>query len=94
MKFIKEFSQWNPTLRKKVIEFIDDNKPNLKKLWDDSKTEDENIKSLIDYFMDNPDEMSSYLNSDNIQTILPSSSIKNMAPVLQNIGGVKDFKSF
>jgi len=94
MKFIKEWSQWNPVLNQEVLEFIKTNKPNLRYLWDDSKSEEENIQFLVDYFTEYPDEMKSCLNTDKIKTILPVSSIKNAAPILQNIGGVKDFRSF
>lgn len=41
-----------------------------------------------------PDEMNSIINSDRIKSPVPVSGIKNSAPVFQNIGGVKDFKSF
>lgn len=94
MKFIKEWSQWNPVLNQEVLEFIKTNKLNLRHLWDDSKSEEENIQFLVDYFTEYPDEMKSCLNTDKIKTILPVSSIKNAAPILQNIGGVKDFRSF
>jgi len=94
MKFIKEWSQWNPVLRKEILEFIETNKPNLRHLWDDSKSEEENVSFLIDYFTEYPDEMKSCLNTDKVKTLSPVSSIKNAAPMLQNIGGVKDFKSF
>ena len=40
MKFIKEWSEWNPVLRKEILEFIETNKPNLIHLWDDSKSEE------------------------------------------------------
>lgn len=94
MKFIKEWSQWNPVLRKEILEFIETNKPNLRHLWDDSKSEEENVIFLVDYFTEYPDEMKSCLSTDKIKTLSPVSSIKNAAPMLQNIGGVKDFKSF
>jgi len=94
MKFIKEWSEWNPVLNKDVLEFIEINKTNLQHLWDDDKSEEENIKFLIDYFTEYPDEMNSSINSDNIKTVTPLKGIKNTAPILQNIGGVKDFRSF
>ena len=94
MKFIKEWSQWNPVLNQEVLEFIKTNKLNLRHLWDDSKSEEENMQFLVDYFTEYPDEMKSCLNTDKIKTILPVSGIKNAAPILQNIGGVKDFRSF
>jgi hypothetical protein len=49
MKFIKEWSEWNPVLNKDVLEFIEINKTNLQHLWDNSKSEEENMKFLIDY---------------------------------------------
>ncbi len=94
MKFIKEWSEWNPVLNKDVLEFIEINKTNLQHLWDDDKSEEENMKFLIDYFTEYPDEMNSSINSDNIKTVTPLKGIKNAAPILQNIGGVRDFRSF
>jgi hypothetical protein len=94
MKFIKEWSQWNPTLNKKVLDFIETNKTNLRHLWDDDKSEEENIQSLIDYFTEYPDEMNSSINSDNIKTVMSKAGMKNSAPILMNIGGVTDFRSF
>jgi hypothetical protein len=94
MKFIKEWSEWNPVLNKDVLEFIEINKTNLQHLWDDDKSEEENMKFLIDYFTEYPDEMNSSINSDNIKTVTPLTGIKNTAPILQNIGGVRDFRSF
>lgn len=94
MKFIKEWSQWNPTLNKKVLDFIETNKTNLRHLWDDDKSEEENIQSLIDYFTEYPDEMNSSINPDNIKTVMSKAGMKNSAPILMNIGGVTDFRSF
>ena len=94
MKFIKEWAEWNPVLNKEILEFIEINKTNLQHLWDDSKSEEENIQFLIDYFTEYPDEMNSSINLDNVKTVKSISSIRNAAPVLQNIGGVKDFRSF
>jgi len=94
MKFIKEWSNWNPVINQEVLEFIKTNKLNLKYLWDDSKSEEENIQFLIDYFTEYPDEMKSSINPENIKTVLPVKNIKTAAPILQNIGGVKDFRSF
>ena len=94
MKFIKEWSEWNPTLNKQVLDYIEINKTNLRNLWDDSKSEEENMKFLVDYFTEYPDEMNSVINTDKVKTATPVSSIRNTAPILQNIGGVKDFRSF
>ena len=94
MKFIKEWSEWNPVLNKDVLDFIEKNKIHLRSLWDDSKSEEENIQFLVDYFTEYPDEMKSSTNLDKLVSLKPISSIKNAAPILQNIGGVKDFRSF
>lgn len=94
MKFIKEWSEWNPVLNKKVLDFIEINKTNLRNLWDDSKSEEENMKFLIDYFTEYPDEMKSSINIDNIKTFISKAGMKNSTPILMNIGGVKDFRSF
>lgn len=94
MRFIKEWSNWNPVLNQKVLDFIETNKTNLLHLWDKEKSEEDNMEFLINYFTENPDLMnnSHYLN--NVTTILPKSGLRNSSPILQNIGGVKDFKSF
>jgi len=94
MKFIKEWTEWNPILNKKVLDYIETNKTHLRNLWDDDKSEEENIKFLVDYFTEYPDEMNSSINTDNIKTVTPITGIKNAAPILQNIGGVRDFRSF
>ena len=94
MKFIKEWSEWNPTLNKEVKEYVELNKQHLTELWDDEKSEEENMQFLIDYFTEYPDEMNSVINTDKVKTATPLSGIKNTAPILQNIGGVKDFRSF
>ena len=94
MKFIKEWSEWNPTLNKEVLDFVETNKMNLRHLWDDDKSEEENIQSLIDYFTEYPDEMNSSINPDNIKTVMSKAGMKNSAPILMNIGGVTDFRSF
>jgi peroxiredoxin len=69
MKFIKEWSEWNPVLNKKVLDFIEINKTNLKNIWNDDMSEEENIKFLVDYFTEYPDEMNSSINIDNIKTL-------------------------
>lgn len=94
MKFIKEWSEWNPELNKKVRDYIELNKTQLRSMWDDDKSEEENEQFLIDYFTEYPDEMNSVINVDKVQTVKPITGIKNTSPVLQNIGGVKDFRSF
>jgi hypothetical protein len=40
MKFIKEWSEWNPTLNKKVLDYIETNKIHLRNLWDDDRSEE------------------------------------------------------
>jgi sulfatase maturation enzyme AslB (radical SAM superfamily) len=94
MKFIKEWSEWNPVLNKKVLDYIETNKTNLRNLWDDSKSEEENMKFLIDYFTEYPDEMKSSININNIKTFISKAGMKNSTPILMNIGGALDFKSF
>jgi hypothetical protein len=94
MKFIKEWSEWNPDLNKKVRDYVELNKTQLRSMWDDEKSEEENTQFLIDYFTEYPDEMNSVINTDKVKTATLVSSIKNTAPILQNIGGVKDFRSF
>jgi hypothetical protein len=88
MKFIKEWSEWNPTLNKEVLDFVETNKVNLRHLWNDDMSEEENMKFLIDYFTEYPDEMTSSIKTDKIKSVTPISGIKNAVPTLQNIGGV------
>ena len=88
MKFIKEWSEWNPTLNKEVLDFVETNKMNLRHLWNDDMSEEENMKFLIDYFTEYPDEMTSSIKTDKIKSVTPISGIKNAVPTLQNIGGV------
>jgi len=78
---------WSPTLNKEVLDFIEDNKIHLRHLWDDSKSEEENMKFLVDYFTEYPDEMKSSINVDKVKSVTPISGIKNAVPTLQNIGG-------
>ena len=87
MKFIKEWSEWNPTLNKEVLDFVETNKINLRHLWDDDMSEEENMKLLIDYFTEYPDEMKSSINIDKVKSVTPISGIRNAVPNLQNIGG-------
>ena len=47
MKFLKEFSNWNPKLNKQVLDFIEQNKKYLvTNFFDMKKSEDENMKDL------------------------------------------------
>ncbi len=93
MKFIKEWNEWDPTLSKRVLDYIEANKTHLRSLWDDDISEEENMKFLIDYFTEYPDEMSS-LNPNNVKTFISKIGMKNSTPILTNIGGALDFKSF
>ena len=94
MKFLKEFSSWNPVLNKEVLDFIEKNKTHLLHLWDKDKSEEENMDFLINYFTENPQQMAVKIDLKNITSVSPQSGIKNMTPKLMNIGGVKDFRSF
>ena len=93
-KSIKEWSEWNPVLNKKALDFIEINKVHLKHLWDDDMNEEENIQFLVDYFTEYPDEMNFPINIDNIKTVISKAGMKNSAPILMNIGSVTDFRSF
>ena len=94
MKFLKEFSNWNPVLNKQVLDFIEQNKKYfVTNLFDKEKSEEENMKYLVDHLTKYPDLMKNKINIENIKTLIPTKNIKNMAPIVMNIGGVKDFKS-
>lgn len=96
MKFIKEWSEYNPKIDKKVKDFVYTNKYNFPHLWDDELSEEDNIDSMIDYFRKYPQEMDSNLNIDKTKKATRNrfASLRDYAPVLQNIGGVNDFRSF
>ena len=95
MKFIKEWSSWNPVLNKEVLDFIEKNKSYLiSNFYDKDKSDEENMQMLIDYFTEYPDEMKSSLNLSKVKTIIPETGLRNSAPILQNTGFVKDFRSF
>lgn len=95
MKFLKEFSTWNPSLNKEVLDFIDKNKTHLMaNLYDKNKSDEENENDMINLFTEYPDLMKGEINFDNIKTVMPQVSMKNAAPILMNIGGVRDFRSF
>ena len=85
---------WNPVVNKDVKDFIEKNKTRLLHLWDKDKSEEENMEFLTNYFTENPQLMDDKIDFKNITSISPQSGIKNMAPKLMNIGGVKDFRSF
>ncbi len=88
MKFLKEWSEWNPDINKRVKDFIDTNKTRLLDMWDDEKSEEENMQNLVDYFTEYPDEMNSVVNPDKIKTISSKAGLTNSAPIFMNIGGV------
>jgi hypothetical protein len=94
MKFLKEFENWNPIINKDVVEFIEKNKTHLLHLWDKDKSEEENMEFLTNYFREYPDLMNDTIDLKKITIPQSKIGIKNGAPILQNIGGVKDFRSF
>jgi len=94
MKYLIEYSKWSPKVNREVKEFVEDHKYNLPHLWDDNLSEDENVNKMIKYFTKYPNEMKSILSGDKITAPMSKpANIKNSAPILQNIGGVHDFKS-
>ena len=94
MKFLKEFENWNPIINKDVVEFIEKNKTHLLHLWDKDKSEEENMEFLTNYFREYPDLMNDTIDLKKITIPQSKIGIKNGSPILQNIGGVKDFRSF
>lgn len=94
MKFLKQFENWNPIVNKEVVDFIEKNKKHLLHLWDKDKSEEENMDFLTNYFREFPELM--HDNIDFTKITIPNSKfgLKNSAPVLQNIGSTKDFRSF
>ena len=94
MKFLKEFSNWNPVINKDVEEFIQKNKTHLMHLCNKDKSEEENIELLTKYFREFPELMNDTVDLKSMTIPQTKFGIKNSAPILQNIGGVKDFRSF
>jgi len=94
MKFLKEFENWNPVVNIEVTDFINRNRGYLMHLWDDNKSEEENMESIKDYLTENPELMEDQIDIRKVKSMNKQSGIKNMAPMLMNIGGVKDFRSF
>ena len=94
MKFLKEFSNWNPVINKDVEEFIQKNKTHLMHLWNKDKSEEENIELLTKYFREFPELMNDTVDLKSMTIPQTKFGIKNSAPILQNIGGVADFRSF
>jgi hypothetical protein len=94
MKFLKEFENWNPVVNIEVTDFINRNRGYLMHLWDDNKSEEENMESIKDYLTENPELMEDQIDIRKVKSMNKQGGIKNMAPMLMNIGGVKDFRSF
>jgi peroxiredoxin len=94
MKFLKEFSNWNPVINKDVEEFIQKNKTHLMHLWNKDKSEEENIELLKKYFREFPELMNDTVDLKSMTIPQTKFGIKNSTPILQNIGGVADFRSF
>lgn len=95
MKYLKEFSSWNPSLNKDVKDFIEKNKSYLiANLYDRNKSDEENEEDIINFFTEYPDLMRGEIDIKNIQSVKSQTSITNVSPILMNIGGVKDFRSF
>lgn len=95
MKYLEKFSNWNPSLNKDVLDFIEKNKTYLiTNLYDRDKTDEENEDDMINIFTEYPELMKGEIDVQKIKTVNPQVSIKTAAPVLMNIGGVKDFRSF
>lgn len=93
MKFLKEFTNWNPSTNKDVLDFIDKNKPYLfANLYDKNKSDEENERDIINFLTEYPELMKG--EPQNIKTPYSQIGMKNAAPILMNIGGVKDFRSF
>lgn len=94
MKFLKYFENWSPVINKEVVDFIEKNKNRLLHLWDKEKSEQENMDFLTNYFTEYPELMDDTIDFESITIPNSKFGIKNSAPILQNIGGVKDFRSF
>ena len=94
MKFLKHFENWNPSLNKDVKDFIEQNKTSLLHLWDKDKSEEQNMEFLTNYFTEYPELMEDSIDFKNITIPQSKFGLKNSAPILQNIGGVKGFRSF
>ena len=94
MKFLKEFSNWNPVLNQEIVEFIEKNKTHLLRLWNKDKSEEENIEFLTNYFREYPDLMNDTVSLKNMTIPQTKFGLRNSAPILQNIGSTKDFRSF
>ena len=90
MKFIKEFSSWNPVVNLEVTNFINKNKGYLMHLWDDEKSEEEEENSLF-----GPDEETEtetdkdYILPKNLTTLTFgdnfNQNVDNLPPNLQTL---------
>ena len=94
MIYLKYFENWNPVINKDVNDFINQNKTSLLHLWDKEKSEEENMEFLKNYFTENPDLMNDKINLKDIAIPQSKFGLKNSVPILQNTGGVNDFRSF
>lgn len=92
--YLKYFENWNPVINKDVNDFINQNKTSLLHLWDKEKSEEENMEFLKNYFTENPDLMNDKINLKDIAIPQSKFGLKNSVPILQNTGGVNDFRSF
>jgi hypothetical protein len=94
MKFLKHFENWNPVVNKEVVDFIEKNKTRLIHLCDKDKSEEENMEFLTNYFTEYPELMDGNIDFKNITFPQSKAGLRNSAPILQNIGSTKDFRSF
>jgi hypothetical protein len=93
MKYIKKYNEsWNPTLNKEVKDYVEMNKYNLPELWNDDLSEDENVYFMINYFTKYPDQMRT--REYKIKSTKRDCDFRNNTPIVQNIGGVEDFRTF
>jgi hypothetical protein len=92
--YLKYFENWDPVINKDVNDFINQNKTSLLHLWDKEKSEEENMEFLKNYFTENPDLMNDKINLKDIAIPQSKFGLKNSVPILQNTGGVNDFRSF
>lgn len=94
MQYLKEWTEFNPVLDQEVDDYVSMNKYNLPELWDKDLSEEENINFMLDYFKKYPNEMNHSINPKKIKKASQKSNSLDYVPILQNIGGVYDFKAF
>jgi hypothetical protein len=92
--YLSYFENWNPVKSKEVIDWVEQNKYNLPNLWNKDLSEEENIEFMINYFTEFPDEMKTEFDNKVIAKPISKATLRNSAPVLQNIGNFNDFRSF